>query len=279
VERCANDLQSFGLLTCSHLDHNENPPTMSDDEKDGDLMSVEQNWERLVRRTGLRDNEIAHLQRLPLFEGLEPTALCDLIADATVRQFRRGGMLFVQEEPADRFFIVLEGFVKLSRETPDGNESVIGLFGAGESFAEAAMFERATFPVDGTAIENTRVLVIPAGSFRRRLVERPELMFKLLGSMSKHMRRLVQQIEQLTTRTSAERVAGFFASLSRDQSGETRVRLPVEKTLIAGRLGMQPETFSRALARLRDHGLAVDGSEVLIQDAKRLQRFARSGHG
>jgi CRP-like cAMP-binding protein len=201
------------------------------------------------------------------------------MADATVRQFHRGGMLFVREEPADRFFVVLEGFVKLSRETRDGNESVIGLFGAGESFAEAAMFESETFPVDGTAIEKARVLVIPAGSFRRRLAEKPELMFKLLGSMSRHMRRLVQQIEQLTTRTSAERVATFFANLAREQPGQTRITLPVEKTLIAGRLGMQPETFSRALARLRDHGLEVDGSEVVIHDAKRLQQFARSGDG
>ena len=240
-------------------------------------MAVGLTWEHFVRRAGLRDDEVVHLRRLPLFEGLEPAAICELIGDATARQFRRGSMLFAREEPADRFFVVLEGFVKLSRETHDGNESVIGLFGPGESFAEAAMFESETFPVDGTAIENARVLVIPAGSFRRRLAEKPELAFKLLGSMSRHMRRLVRQIEQLTTRTSAERVAGFFANLVREASGPTRIRLPVEKTLIAGRLGMQPETFSRALARLRDHGVTVDGSEVVIADALRLHQFARDG--
>ena len=50
---------------------------------------------------------------------------------------------------------------------------VIGLFSKGESFAEAAMFESEVFPVDGTVIEDSRILVIPAGSFRRRLAERP----------------------------------------------------------------------------------------------------------
>ncbi len=228
-----------------------------------------------LRRTGLRPDDLGLLQRAPFLAGLKPDDIFKLLADATVREHGRGVVLFTQEEPADRFFIVLDGWVKLSRETRDGHESVIGLFSRGESFAEAAMFASETFPVDGMVIETSRLLTIPAGSFRRRLSERPELMFKLMASMSTHLRHLVRHIEQLTACTSAQRVAGFFASLSASESGPpVRLRLPVDKVLIAGRLGMQPETFSRAIARLRQHGVTVDGSEVVIADVKRLQKLA-----
>ena len=99
-------------------------------------------------------------------------------------------------------------------------------------------------------------------------------MFKLMGAMSRHMRRLIQQIEQLTARTSAQRLAGFLATLAAGASEPVRLQLPVDKVLIAGRLGMQPETFSRAIARLRDHGVTVDGQDVSIADLKRLQQVA-----
>ncbi|MGI9485171.1 MAG: Crp/Fnr family transcriptional regulator [Geminicoccaceae bacterium] len=237
-------------------------------------MEQAKNAASFLSRTGLREGELAQLHRLTLFGGLESEEIFDLLADATVRKYACGTVLFAQEEPADRFFLVLEGWVKLSRETRDGHESVIGLFSKGESFAEAAMFESELFPVDGTAIDDSRLLVIPAGSFRRRLSERPELTFKLLGSMSKHMRQLVQQIEQLTSRTSAERVAGFLAGLARGATPPIRLHLPVDKVLIAGRLGMQPETFSRALARLRNHGVQVDGHEVAIKNLEHLQELA-----
>ena len=106
-----------------------------------------------LRRTGLRVDDLALLQRLPFLAGLQPAQTYSLLADATVREHGRGVVLFACEEPADRLFIVLDGWVKLSRETRDGHESVIGLFSRGESFAEAAMFESETFPVDGTIIE------------------------------------------------------------------------------------------------------------------------------
>ena len=227
-----------------------------------------------LRRTGLRLDDLTLLQRLPFLAGLEPSQTYRLLADATVREYKRGVVLFACEEPADRFFVVLDGWVKLSRETRDGHESVIGLFSRGESFAEAAMFASETFPVGGTVIETSRLLSIPAGSFRRRLVEQPELMFKLIGSMSRHMRRLVQQIEQLTARTSAQRLAGFLLQLAHNADPPIRLHLPVDKVLIAGRLGMQPETFSRALARLRSHGVQVDGHDVAIDDLQQLRRVA-----
>lgn len=230
--------------------------------------------ESSLRRTGLRRDELVRLQQIPFLHGLSLEEVCDLLADATVRNHARGVVLFARDDPADRFFVVLDGWVKLSRETVDGYESVIGLFSRGESFAEAAMFASQTFPVDGTVIETARLLIIPAGSFKRRLMERPELSFKLMGAMSHHLRQMVQQIEQLTSRTSTQRLAGFLAGLARHESQPIQLHLPVDKLLIAGRLGMQPETFSRALNRLKSHGVSVNGHHVAIDDLGRLQRIA-----
>ena len=88
----------------------------------------------------------------------------------------------------------------------------------------------------------------------------------MIASTSQHLHRLMQQLEQLMSLKAPERVAEFLLSLTDCTSGAASIALPFDKTLIAGRLGMQPESLSRAFARLRSFGVQVVGSEVRIDD-------------
>lgn len=229
-------------------------------------------FERLARRVGLEDRDLAVIARVPLFAGLDTSALAELLADALVRRFPRNALLFLEGEPAGQFYVVLDGWVRLYRQTPDGRESVIALFARGESFAEAVMFLGGRFPVSAAVVDEARLLVVPAKSFRRALRSDNELCFKMMASMAVHLRRLVGQVEQLTVRSSSERVAQFLLRLARDGAESAIVHLPYDKGLIAARLGMQPETFSRALAKLRPLGVETHGSRVTIRDIDALRR-------
>jgi CRP-like cAMP-binding protein len=230
--------------------------------------------DRFQRRTGIGAEDHAVLAKVPLFSGLPEPALRTLLADAWVQGFSRNTVLFLQDEPATRCYVVLDGWVKLFRSMADGHETVIAVFTRGESFAEAAIFDRANFPVGGAVVEDSRLLVIPAEPFMRRLSENGEYALKVLASMSRHLRRLVSQVERLTHRSSAERVAEFLLRLSPVFAGAAAIQLPLDKALIAGRLGMQPETFSRSLAKLRRIGVVCKGAEVSVPDMAVLRRFA-----
>ena len=126
-------------------------------------------------RTGLAAGDEALLSRLPLFKGLEPALLRALLADSAVRRVPRHTILFVQGDAADRFYVVMEGWVKLFRTTPDGHETVTNAFTRGESFAEAASFAEGVFPVSAEVVEDARLLVVPAESFTGWLRRNPEL--------------------------------------------------------------------------------------------------------
>jgi CRP/FNR family transcriptional regulator, dissimilatory nitrate respiration regulator len=228
--------------------------------------------ERLARRVGLEDRDLAVIAPVPLFAGLEASRLADLLAEAVVRRFSRNALLFIEGEPAGQFYVVLDGWVRLYRQTTDGRESVIALLARGESFAEAVMFLSARFPVSAAVVDEARLLVIPAKSFRHALQSDNELCFKMMASMAVHLRRLVGQVEQLTVRSSSERVAQFLLKLARDGAESAIVHLPYDKGLIAARLGMQPETLSRALAKLRPLGVETHGSLVTIRDVAALRR-------
>ena len=96
----------------------------------------------------------------------------------------------------------------------------------------------------------------------------------MLSASFVHLQQLISQVETLKARSGVQRVAEFLLELAEDEAGRgegRRVTLPYNKALIAARLGMQPETLSRAFARLREHGVTIDSSTARIADLGALQ--------
>lgn len=218
-----------------------------------------------------RDLEI--LQHIPLFAGLEEPQLDGLLRDVSVRDHPKGQLLFQQGDTANCFYVVLAGWVKIFRLTPDGDQAVIGLFARGESFAEAAMFMGGRFPASAEVVEQARLLRVESGPFEKRLHAEPEIAAAMLASVSRRMHYLVGQIEQLQVRSGTQRVADFLLKLCPDLEGPADIALPYDKTLIASRLGMKPESFSRALVRLRNLGVRTERSHVSITDVAALAEY------
>jgi CRP/FNR family transcriptional regulator, dissimilatory nitrate respiration regulator len=223
------------------------------------------------KRLGLSGPELGLIRALPLFSGLAPHQLMTLLEGAAVRSFPRGATLFIQGDSADRFFIVLDGWVRLTRTTADGSEMTVALFGKGDSIAEAALFQSGRFPVNGQVVEPSRLVVVPGEGFMARLRESTELCLNMMAALSRRLHAFLAQLEQVSTRSTTERVALFLLRLARVEAGPGTIELPLDKTLIAARLGMQPETLSRAFAKLRQHGVEVTGSMVTIANVARLK--------
>lgn len=240
-------------------------------------VKTEKRANHFQRRTGItaRDREV--LARLPLFKNQASDALGDLLADTWVQSFARNTILFMQDEPALRIYAVLDGWVRLYRTTEEGVESVINVFAEGNSFAECAICPDAIYPVNASVIEDSRLLVIPAKPFARKMAEHSEYTLNILIAMSSHVQLLVRQVEQLTLLSSTERVANFLAELCPDNVPAATIQLPLEKALIAGHLGMQPETLSRSLSKLRRLGVDTKGREVCIPDVSALKQLSRGG--
>jgi hypothetical protein len=152
---------------------------------------------------------------------------------------------------------------------------VVAIFSARETFAEVAMFLGGRYPASCEAVSTVRILKIDAANLRRAVLAEPQLAFDTLAAASVRLRQLVDEIEQLKARSVPQRIADFFVKQAGSASGAARIELPYEKALIAGRLGMKPESFSRALGRLTPLGVTVERECVTIDDVAKLRRFRR----
>jgi CRP-like cAMP-binding protein len=212
----------------------------------------------------------------PLFGTVAQDVAQSLIGNQPITVHEKGETLFQQGEPANSFFVVLGGWVKLYRMTPDGNEAVVGVFRRGETFAEAAMFLGGRYPVSAEVVTDTRLIRVDGQLLRRRIGEQPELALSMLASASYHLKSLVEQIEHIKLLSAPQRLADFLVRLSPVREGGCTIELPYEKALIANRLGMKPESLSRALAKLRPLGVSVDREYVSIIDVALLSRFVEA---
>lgn len=212
----------------------------------------------------------------PLFGAMPQEVALSLIGNQAVRSYEKGSVLFQQGEPAGCFFVVLDGWVKLFRITPDGSETVVSVFRRGETFAEAAIFLGGRYPVSAEVVTNARLLRVDGEVLRRRIREQPDVALSMLASSSYHLKALVEQIEQIKLLSAPQRIADFLVRLCPVREGSTAIELPYEKALIASRLGMKPESLSRALAKLRPLGVSVDREQVAIADVQLLVRFVES---
>lgn len=212
-----------------------------------------------------------------LFAGLDPDAVSGLLHGSAPRPHPKGQMLFEQGDPANAFYIVLDGWVKVFRPSIVGDEAVFGVFTSGETFGEAAMFIHGQYPAAAQVVEEARLIAVHSDVFHGRVRNDPDLAFEMLASMSRHLHSLINQVEQLQTRSSAQRLAQFLVSLAPVADGAAVVGLPYDKSLIAHRLGMKPESLSRAFVRLRGQGVTTDGNRVIVADVTRLRAYGETG--
>jgi CRP-like cAMP-binding protein len=217
--------------------------------------------------------DIATARSAALFSSLPHELAGSILKQATARAFRRGETIFIQGDIAQSIYVVLDGWVKLFRITPTGAEAVVGVFTKGRSFGEAVAFDHAPLPVTAEAVTDTRLLMIRTSILSNMMQERPEIATAIVASTFRHLHALVAQIEQLKAHTGAQRVAEFLLELCECQSGSCTITLPYDKSLIAGRLGMQPPSLSRAFNRLEEHGVKISQNMATISDVDKLRQY------
>lgn len=197
-----------------------------------------------------------------------------LLVDSRQTEIPAGQTLFIQGESAKSMFVVLEGWIKLTRLTKSGDEVVVTVYSSGESFGEAAALQGGLYPVSAEAVTDCRLVKIKAKTVLKAIRTKPELAVAMLSCTFRHLHELVMQIEDMKARSGVKRLAAFLIALSLpDAKGNCTFPLPYDKSLIAARLGMKPESLSRAFAKLRDIGVIVAGNKITITDVKHLHRY------
>lgn len=194
------------------------------------------------------------LRRHHLFSPLPEKIFQDVCTLANLKRLPGHVTLMHQGDPADRFFLLVSGQVKLHRVTGEGQEHLVEVIRPGQTFAEALLFSHAkAYPVSATALKDSVLVSIEGHHYRTALEDQPQICLAILGTMSIHLHQRLKDIDTLSLANASRRVINFLIQERDLASGDVVLQVP--KRLVASKLGIQPETFSRILHRLVDAGL------------------------
>jgi CRP/FNR family transcriptional regulator, dissimilatory nitrate respiration regulator len=206
----------------------------------------------------VEDHAAQFIRSLPFFSGLPQDDADAFVKAAHSKDYKKYEALFHLGDSADRFFVVLSGWIKLYRETGEGEEAVVALFKRGDVFGEAAIFNGAGYPFSAEASEDSKVLEISAAVLRERARVNHDIMDRVMASMSKELRNLRLENEHLALMSAPQRVGCLLLQLSAGRIGKGGTfSFPYDKSLAAARLGI--------LAQLKPVGVTVHGPEVKIE--------------
>ena len=90
--------------------------------------------------------------------------IAPLMAASSWHSYDRGETLFLHGETARSVHIVIDGWVKLFRISPNGGEAVVSVFTRGESFGEAVAFRNRRYPVSAEAVTACELIQIPTSA-------------------------------------------------------------------------------------------------------------------
>jgi CRP-like cAMP-binding protein len=217
---------------------------------------------------------IDDLRNAPLLSRLTDEQLERVRKRAVPRRLDEGELLFAQGAAAERFYLVQSGQMRLFRLAPDGSEKVIEIVSPGQTFAEALMFlEAPRYPVSAAALAPTRLIGIDAADFAAMLRGSMDTCFVVMGALSQRLRALIGEIDELTLHSAKGRVARWL--LARCPADRRALVLDVPKGVLASRLSIQPETFSRVAKQLATDGvIEVQGAHITVLDREALARVA-----
>jgi CRP/FNR family transcriptional regulator, dissimilatory nitrate respiration regulator len=231
-------------------------------------------------------NPLGHLRAARLFGSLIDEQLEVLAAIAQPHRSREGERIFDQGDPAEAFFLLAEGRVKVFKSLRDGRTATIRHVDQGETFGESVLFHE-TYPSSAEAMEETLLYRFPTSDFLAVCIEHPEIAVNLLAAMARLLVLLNRRVEELLLPVPA-RLARYLLELADEQlepgigahelDHPRVVRLPTSKRELAARLGTVPETLSRTFDRLkRGQVLRMSGDHELIEilSFEKLQRIAQ----
>lgn len=221
----------------------------------------------------MEDKERSLILDFPFFRNLSEVTIHELFKLSNLKTYKKGSLLFLEGEPASRIYVIISGWVKVFKSTPNGDETVEQMLSTGNLVIETSIFTNDKYHSSAQISNEAKLMSFPASIYRNLLNKDLALALNSLKYLSQTSRTYLNQLDNNRLKSSKERVGWFLLKQFIEQKNQNTILLPYEKTIIASLLDMKPETFSRSLKSFKTKGLSTEKHQVQIKDIKVLCHY------
>jgi CRP-like cAMP-binding protein/formate hydrogenlyase subunit 6/NADH:ubiquinone oxidoreductase subunit I/ferredoxin len=151
-----------------------------------DVMQRNKTFRDQLDRTYRQRALSSHLRSVPVLAPLTPDFIDHLRDRVELLRFAPGQVICTQGEPADSFYLVRLGFVKVSQQRP-GGDLVLAYLARGSYFGEMALLTGTPRIATCSALDHVEVVRVSGEDFQLMLDRFPEIRRKLEEAAAEHM--------------------------------------------------------------------------------------------
>ena len=207
------------------------------------------------------------LLNVPIFSNLDEKQISFIATKMRNKKYSKSDIILMEDEVGDTFFIILEGSVKVTRDSEDGREVILAVLSSGNFFGEISLLDGKTRSANAIALEKTSLMILKRNDFLQLLMEIPQISISLLSELAKRIRKTDEQVENLAFSDAEKRIGISILSISEQlgvvKNGLVKIpKLPFHQD-IANMAGTSRETVSRMLKLLETKKLITRNSNEL----------------
>ncbi|MBL6989144.1 MAG: Crp/Fnr family transcriptional regulator [Bacteriovoracaceae bacterium] len=201
------------------------------------------------------------LTEIFIFKAFDTEQLQEIETISTICNTKKNETIFSEGEEAEKFFAIVSGNFKVYKMSPEGKEQTIHILKKGDLIAEAAIFDKQTYPASCQSLGAGTLIQVSKLEFIKFLTTNPATSLKLLGLYSKKLRQLVSLIEDLSLNDVKRRFAKYLITNSSHTANGYECKLSISKKELASLLGTTPESLSRAINIFKKSKLIIESAE------------------
>lgn len=222
-------------------------------------------------RPGIGRAELEDIRKVPFFAGLNPATLQLIANDASLQSVPGKTLLFEAGGMPEFLYVLLDGLVQLL-DRVGGEDVTILLLEPVTCFVTAAVLRDERLLTAARTVKPSRIVRIPTETARHLFSADPAFARAITADVCLNYRNAIRELKNMRMRTGFQRLVAWILAMQARSAVPSEVALPFNKALLAGRLGISPETLSRDLSRLAALGVTVQGRKLLIGDLDKLRQ-------
>ncbi len=218
------------------------------------------------------------LQKIPYFAGLEPegNALNKLLASTIEVEFEEKQLLFLEGEPCQGLYFLIEGQVRIFKSGSRGKEQNLHLVGPGTTFNDVPALDGGVNPASAQALEPGSVLIISSSLFRE-LFETESVIARCVAlNYAARLRQMTTLAADISLKHVTARIANILLHQTTqssfpgdDLSSEIAAQLTQQQ--MAAMAGTVREMVGRSLRSMESSGaIEARRGHILIKDKAKL---------
>jgi CRP/FNR family transcriptional regulator len=195
----------------------------------------------------------------------------EALAMAMVRRtYMPGQLIFLEGDPSDGLWFIVEGRVRIIKQSLNGRIQGLCLVDRGKCFGSCPLFDGDKNPANAQAMDKVTLLILPSEELQHLIQAEPRVASALLRIFSQRLSHLAKLGEGLGTWEVGHRINDCILAYAEPSTPHPVVALTHDK--LASMAGTVREVVTRHLARLECEGVVrVEPGQIIVLDQSALE--------